>query len=96
MDLPGAWPLWWLDLALAALAAEALWLSWRGRRPAHAALRLQDWLWGLLAGLWLLLAMRTALAGASLPVIGACLAAGGLCHVMDLRGRLARAGLTRS
>lgn len=96
MDLSaGTWPLWWLDLALGALVAEALWLARRGRRPAHAAPHLQDWLWGLLAGLALLLAMRAALAGAALPVVGACLAAGGLCHVMDLRGRLARADLTR-
>lgn len=96
MDLSGPWPLWWLDLALAALAAEALWLAWRSRRPAPAAFAARDWLWCLLSGLALLLAMRAALAGAALPVVGACLAAGGLCHLMDLRGRLARADLTRS
>jgi len=88
MDLSGDWPLWWLDLVLGALATEALWFTWRGRRAARAALPLQDWLWGLLAGLALLLAMRAALTGAALPVVGACLAAGGLCHVMDLRRRL--------
>ncbi|MBK9360275.1 MAG: hypothetical protein IPM99_03610 [Rubrivivax sp.] len=96
MDLSGPWPLWWLDLALAVMAAEALWLSWRGRRHAPARLAPRDWLWCLLSGLALLLAMRAALAGAALPVVGACLAAGGLCHLMDLRGRLARADLTRS
>lgn len=99
MDLTGPLPLWWLDLALAALAAEALWLAWRGRRPAPAApaaFAAREWLWCLLSGLALLLAMRSALVGASLPVVGACLAAGGLCHLLDLRGRLARAALTRS
>jgi hypothetical protein len=95
MDPSGPWPLWWLDLALCALVAEAVWLTWLGRRPARAAPPLQDWLWGLLAGLSLLLAMRAALAGAALPVVGACLAAGGLCHVMDLRRRLATAEVTR-
>jgi hypothetical protein len=96
MDLSGSWPLWWLDLALAVMAAEALWLAWRSRRLAPAAFAARDWLWCLLSGLALLLAMRAALAGAALPVVGACLAAGGLCHLMDLRGRLARADLTRS
>lgn len=94
MDLSGPWPLWWLDLALAALAAEALWLGWRGRRDAPASWAPRDWLWCLLAGLSLLLALRAALAGAALPLVGACLAAGGLCHLLDLRarGRKAAAG----
>lgn len=97
MNLAAAWPLWWLDLALAALVLEAMYLGvqgWLGRRPGRrgrVALAPRDWLWCLLAGLGLLLAMRMALAGAAAPVVGACLAAAGLCHLMDLRARRAAA-----
>jgi hypothetical protein len=85
MNLVAAWPLWWLDLALAALVLEAAWLALRGRRAAAALLR--DWLWCLLAGLGLLLAMRLALAGAALPWVGGSLAAAGICHALDLQAR---------
>ena len=84
MNLAADWPLWWLDLALAAIVAEALWLAWRGRSAGMAP---RDWLWCLAAGLGLLLAMRAALAGAALPLVGACLAVAGLCHWLDLRSR---------
>ena len=85
MTQAAVWPLWWLDLALAALVVEAAWLALRGRR--HADWPLRDWLWCLLAGLGLLLAMRLALAGAALPWVGSSLAAAGVCHALDLRAR---------
>lgn len=89
MNLAADWPLWWLDLALAAIVAEALWLAWHGRRAGMAP---RDWLWCLAAGLGLLLAMRAALAGAALPVVGGCLAAAGFCHGLDLRSRRRASG----
>lgn len=84
MNLAAAWPLWWLDLALAAIAAEALWLAWRGRRAGMAP---RDWQWCLAAGLGLLLAMRAALSGAAPSLVAGCLALAGLCHLLDLRSR---------
>lgn len=82
----GTLPVWWLDMALLLLGAEALWLAWRARRggPGLAA---RDWVWTLLAGGALLVAMRAAVAGVSLPAVAACLAVGGLCHAVDLRVR---------
>ncbi len=41
----------------------------------------------LLAGFMLLVAMRTALGGAGLPIVGLCLLAAGLAHLVDLRRR---------
>lgn len=84
--MAGALPLWWLDLALLLLAAEALWLAWRARRggPGLAA---RDWMWTLLAGGGLLAALRAAVGGVPLPGVAACLAVAGLCHVVDLRTR---------
>lgn len=41
----------------------------------------------LLAGFMLLVAMRLALGGAGLPVVGFCLLAAGLAHLADLRRR---------
>lgn len=75
-----------VDLVLAVVVAEAagLLLLHRatGRGPAPAAA-----LPNLLAGFMLLLALRFGLAGAGLPAMGACLAAAGLAHVVDLRHR---------
>jgi hypothetical protein len=84
--MAGSLPLWWLDMALLLLVAEALWLTWRARRNA-AALAPRDWAWTLLAGGALLAAMRAALGGVPLPGVGTCLAVAGVCHVMDLRTR---------
>lgn len=44
----------------------------------------------LLSGGLLLLALRIALTGGAWPWIGACLAAAGACHLLDLRRRFAR------
>jgi hypothetical protein len=85
MNLPH-WPLWWVDLPLLVIAAEALLLRglWRrGRTPLPPL----AWLWGLLAGLALLAALRCALAGLGPWVVAPLLALGGLCHALDLRQR---------
>ena len=86
-DIVSAWPLWWLDLPLLLLAAEALVLLTL-RRRGRALFAPRDWLFSLLAGGALLLTLRGVLAGAGTPLVLACLAAGGLCHALDLRQRL--------
>jgi hypothetical protein len=84
--MAGSLPLWWLDMALLLLLAEALGRAWRARRGGPG-LRPRDWVWTLLAGGALLAAMRAALGGVPLPGVAACLAVAGLCHVIDLRSR---------
>jgi hypothetical protein len=74
-------------IGLVALEALAL-LAWRaksGRGPAPLAL-----IGNLLAGAFLLLALRNALAGASATWIAFCLAAALAAHVADLIGRWSR------
>ncbi|MFN7173704.1 MAG: hypothetical protein ACK4MT_03225 [Thermaurantiacus tibetensis] len=74
-----------VDLVLAVLALEALLLlAFAGRRRA-------DLLLALLPGLFLLLAVRAALAGAGWQVVAACLAAALPAHLADLWRRLRRA-----
>ena len=53
-----------------------------------ALLRRLEILPNLLAGFMLLVAMRLALGGAALPIVGLCLLAAGLAHLADLRRRL--------
>jgi hypothetical protein len=75
-----------VDLVLIVVVLEALvlTLSWRltGRGVAPA-----DLLPTLCAGAFLLLALRVTLAGAEWPIPCACLAAGGLAHVIDVARR---------
>jgi hypothetical protein len=76
-----------VDLILLLMAAEYValraWLTHMGNARAH---------WGivlfLLSGAFLLLALRIALTGGSWIWIGACLAAAGAWHGLDLRRRL--------
>jgi hypothetical protein len=82
----GAWPTWWLDVPLAALLVEVaalalLTLGGRLRWP------LLDWLFSLLAGLALMLALRAAVLGQPLPLVLALLAAAGILHGLDLKRR---------
>ena len=76
---------WFVDAVLAILVVEAvvlaIVLARRPRGPRFLAL-----LPNLLAGLFLLLAVRAGLAGATVPLLG-CLACAGLAHVADLLTR---------
>lgn len=75
-----------VDLALALIALEGLGLlafrAWTARGPAPIAL-----IANLLAGGFILVALRSTLAGADLVWIGAALAASLLAHVVDLASR---------
>lgn len=86
MALPGLASV--VDLALAIIAVEmvVIALSWR-KKPGHLAL-----LPTVLSGLGLLLALRSALAGAAPGLTLAALSFGGLAHIVDLVLRLRRAG----
>lgn len=74
-------------LILVAIEALALILVWRFARRGVAPL---DLLPNLCAGAFLLLALRTTLAGQSWMLVSGCLAAAGLAHLADLRGRWRR------
>lgn len=84
MALPGLASI--VDLALAIIAVElvVIALSWR-KKAAHLAL-----LPTVLSGLGLLLALRSALAGAPPGLTLAALSFGGLAHIADLGLRLRR------
>ena len=84
--MTAAWPTWWLDVPLAALLIEmsvlgVLGLTGRLRWP------LLDWLFSLLSGLALMLALAAAMRGLPLPLVLVLLAAGGILHALDLRRR---------
>ena len=72
-----------VDTALAITALELIvLLVWcRGVFATKALLA------NLCAGLFLMLAVRVALAGAEWPWLAACLAAAGAAHVVDLAAR---------
>jgi hypothetical protein len=75
-----------VDLILAIVAGEALAivLYWQlSRRGIAPRLLLPN----VLAGVFLLLALRLALSGLSWPWYAACLAASGIANVADLRQR---------
>lgn len=80
-----------VDLIIAAMALEALLLAaWRRRTgrglpPAVVATT-------LLAGVFLMLALRAALTGASWPAIAGWLLAGLAAHLADIGLRLRGAG----
>ena len=71
-------------LALVALEGVAVfgWRALRGGGPQPLA-----FLSNLVAGAFLLIAVRGAVSGASSPWIGACLFAGFLAHFVDLAAR---------
>jgi chromate transport protein ChrA len=74
------------DVVIAVLVLEGIVLAalyGLGRR----GLPPREWLASLAAGLFLLLAMRTALTGGPWYAVGALLAGGGLAHFVDLRHR---------
>jgi hypothetical protein len=76
----------WLDLAIAITVLELLVLAvWRRRT---GSLRWSAHAWNLLAGLWLMVALRLVLSDAHWMLAAACLAAAGLAHAVDLRNRL--------
>jgi hypothetical protein len=83
--MPGFQELALIDIALAALAAEALVLAVLAAArgwPRYAA-----WLPTLLSGAGLMLAVRLALGAAPSWAWASCLAAAGLAHAVDLRLR---------
>jgi hypothetical protein len=59
-------------------------------RATGKGLPVQAYLLNLLSGLWLMLALRSALHGAGAVWIAACLAVAGLAHASDLWSRLRR------
>ena len=71
-----------VDLVCLVNLGELLWLL--ARRPAG----LRHCLPNLLAGLCLTLALRLGLGDAGLAWVAPCLAAAGICHLLDLRARL--------
>lgn len=72
------------ELVLATSLIELLWLL--ARRPAG----LPGLVPNLLAGLSLALALRLGLGGAGVAWVAPCLAAAGVCHLLDLAGRCRR------
>ncbi|WP_432199706.1 hypothetical protein ACRAQ7_08305 [Erythrobacter sp. W53] len=69
-----------VDVVLAVLTAEALWLKWRGNKWA-------DILPALLPAVLMMLALRAALTGMAWPYISLPLAAAFPVHLYDLRRR---------
>lgn len=81
-----------VDLILLLVLLEALALAAWARR-SRSGPGLAGLLPNLLAGAFLLLALRAALADAAWPWIAAALAGGLVAHLWDLSGRLGLAGL---
>lgn len=81
---------WIVDAAIVFTVLEATGLWAYGavkHRPRWRAQMLN-----ILAGLFLMLALRARLAGADWPCIAACLACAGAAHGIDLRTRLRNVG----
>lgn len=78
-----------VDVVIVFLVLEGVVLTALYSRGRHG-LAPRDWWAALAAGLFLLLAMRTALAGGPWHAVGALLAIGGLAHFLDLRHRWRR------
>ena len=75
-----------VDVVLAVVVLETIVLMvvgrrWTGRSPARSLLP------NLAAGLFLVLALRSAVHGGGVVPIAACLALAGLSHLVDLLGR---------
>jgi hypothetical protein len=77
-----------IDLLLVLIAIEAAVLLLVARRPPAVAV--SDWLYCLLAGSLLLVALRLALAQLSWHWIALSLALAGLAHIADVRRRFIR------
>jgi hypothetical protein len=76
-----------VDLVLVLTCAEAACLAlWR--RAGHGALSCRDVALLLLPGVFLMLALRAALAGATWPWVPVALGGALMTHVLDLRTRL--------
>lgn len=75
-----------IDLAIAFLLLEAVVLAVLGR-SSHGGLSLRRCAGALLAGLFLLLALKAVVAEASGPWLVACLTAALLAHAYDLSAR---------
>lgn len=73
-----------VEVVIAASLIELLWLLTHLRAAPRGLLP------NLLAGLSLALALRLGLGGAGVPWVAACLAAAGVCHLLDLRARWRR------
>ncbi len=69
-----------VDVVLAVLVAEALWLKWRGQSWA-------DILPALVPAVMMMVALRAALTGMAWPYISIPLAAAFPVHLYDLRRR---------
>ncbi len=69
-----------VDIVLAVLVTEAVWLAARGRRVSDIALL-------MLPAVAILLALRAALVGAAWPLIALPLALSFPVHLADLRRR---------
>jgi len=69
-----------VDIVLAVMVCEALWLVWRGAVPLSVMLM-------LLPGALMLLALRVALTGGEWPWIALWLAASLPVHLADVRRR---------
>jgi hypothetical protein len=78
-----------VDFVLALTALEGLLLVAYYRSTGRGIAPI-DLLCNLASGIWLLLAFRLAVAGFWWGWIGACLAAAGLAHFLDLRRRWQR------
>lgn len=75
-----------VDLVIAVFVLEALVLAIVTRRKSRLP-RFGLLVPNLAAGLFLVLALRSAVHGDGLPVIAGCLALAGLAHALDLRLR---------
>ncbi len=85
--------LWLVDALLLLVAFEAVVLALRHRRTGRPPAARQ-FVWSLLAGAWLMVALHCVLAGYGVVAMAACLAASGLCHAADLRAVRLRGGST--
>jgi hypothetical protein len=75
-----------VDAILGFMVAEAVVLAWLYRRTGRGIAPL-DLVVSLLAGVFLLLALRAALVGAAWPTVALWLAAALVAHVADLARR---------
>lgn len=72
-------------IAVTLLECAALFFYHRSTKRGLAP---GDYLLNMIAGVWLMLALRSALGGAGWIWIAACLALAGLAHTADIAGRL--------
>jgi hypothetical protein len=75
-----------MDVVLAVMILEFVWLAWRAGRGRRRA-RIVMLVFALAPGALLALALRGALTGAGWPVIALLLAASFPFHIADLRRR---------